>query len=288
MLEKTYYFLIKLVKTAISLLRIVLFSKKTRLPDCKTSESCVILGNGPSLKDTISGHFDFLQKQDLIAVNFFVNSEFYEKLQPQYYMLTAVDFWLQKVDDEREKNRMILFHNIAQKTTWNLVLCIPHIAKQAHHWQDILLPNTHLKIVYINQTVVEGFPSINHILYKKNLGMPRPHNVLVPSLMFAVNSGYKKIYLVGADHSWLPTIRVTDDNEAVLVQQHFYDKHKVQEKPMKTLIIGEKRPLHMILHKLMLAFRGYFEIDAYSKKRGVEIVNATPDSFIDAFKRVKL
>src|SRR5690554_1735942 len=113
MLEKTYYFLIKLVKTAISLLRIVLFSKKTRLPDCKTSESCVILGNGPSLKDTISGHFDFLQKQDLIAVNFFVNSEFYEKLQPQYYMLTAVDFWLQKVDDEREKNRMILFHNIA-------------------------------------------------------------------------------------------------------------------------------------------------------------------------------
>ena len=40
-----------------------------------------------------------------------------------------------------------------------------------------------------------------------------PHNVLIPSIAIGLRLPFKKIYLAGADHSWLPEITVTDDNE---------------------------------------------------------------------------
>jgi hypothetical protein len=33
---------------------------------------------------------------------------------------------------------------------------------------------------------------------------------------------------------------------------------------------------------------GYFTIQEYSEKNGAEIINLTPDSFIDAFKKMSI
>jgi hypothetical protein len=47
-------------------------------------------------------------------------------------------------------------------------------------------------------------------------------------------------------------------------------------------------PLHQILQSLYIAFRSYFDIADYAKTKGIDILNITPDSFIDAFPRLRL
>lgn len=271
-----------------SILRVLVFSRKVSLPKRDGSNDCVILGNGPSLTDSLLHHSDFLRDKDLIVVNFFANSPEYEQLKPKYYMLNPIEYWLDEVSEKWEKMKAVLFENILTKTTWNIYLFIPVAAKKYSKWKKVLKENENFTFVYFNQTPFEGFPSINKLFFKWNLGMPRPHNVLLPSLMVAINMRFERIYLLGADHSWLNSIHVTDNNEAVLSFQHFYDTKKLEKQTMKTIKPGEVRPLHMILHKFMLTFKGYFEVEEYSKKLNSKIYNATPGSYIDAFERIKL
>ena len=121
---------------------------------------------------------------------------------------------------------------------------------------------------------------------KKGWGIPRPHNVLIPAILNIINTGYKKIYLIGADHSWLPLISVNDQNIALVNQQHFYDESENNSEFMHR----ESRPrrLHEVLEKLMFAFRSYFDLKDYANSRDVKIYNCTPGSFIDAFERKNL
>jgi hypothetical protein len=115
--------------------------------------------------------------------------------------------------------------------------------------------------------------------------MPRPHNVLIPSIMIALSLGFKKIFLFGADHSWLKDIWVDEENNVLLQQKHFYDIDKAKPRHMDYLGKG-KRKMHEVLIKFYHSFKGYFEIDAYGKNQGKTIYNCTPGSYIDAFDRL--
>jgi hypothetical protein len=76
-------------------------------------------------------------------------------------------------------------------------------------------------------------------------------------------------------------------NRVLIRQKHFYDENTAKPRPMSRAGVGERK-LHEILIKFVHAFSGYHEINEYAKSRGVEILNATPGSFIDAFKRINL
>jgi len=270
-----------------SICKIILLSRKVSLP-AKGNNRCILLGNGPSLTDIYEGNKDVFHSSDLIVLNYFANTDLYTEMKPQYYVLNPIEFWVKNVNENQKKNRLILFNNIVEKTTWDIILFVPIAGRKSPFIKDILSKNKHLTIRYFNQTPVEGLTSFNHFFFKKNLGMPRPHNSLIPCLMIAINMGYKEMYLTGAEHSWLKTIWVTDNNEALLTQKHFYDKDTATAKAMNSSKVGEKRPLHMILHKFMLAFKGYFEIEDYSNYMKCKVYNATPDSYIDAFERKRL
>ncbi|MBN2729145.1 MAG: hypothetical protein JXR53_07960 [Bacteroidales bacterium] len=224
---------------------------------------------------------------DLIVLNLFANTDLYIEMKPRYYVLNPVEFWSENIDEERHLDRLTLFKNIVEKTTWNIILFVPIVARKSPFLKDILSKNKNLNVHFFNQTPVEGITGLNHFFFKTNAGMPRPHNSLIPCLILAINMRYNEIFLTGAEHSWLKTIWVSDENEALLTQKHFYDKDTAKSSAMKTKI-GDKRPLHMILHKFMLAFKGYFEIESYSKYMKCKIYNTTPRSYIDAFERKKL
>ena len=98
---------------------------------------------------------------------------------------------------------------------------------------------------------------------------------------------FKKIYLAGADHSWLPEITVTEDNVVLMHQKHFYDQNKSQADTVKQENLNSAR-LHTILYHMHVAFKSYFILEAYARRLGKEIINVTPGSYIDAFKRMKL
>jgi len=100
-------------------------------------------------------------------------------------------------------------------------------------WQPLLAGNPHIKLYVYNTTPIEGFQVFCNWIFRKGWGVPRPHNVLIPSIAMGLRLPFKKIYLAGADHSWLPEITVTDDNVVLMHQKHFYDQNKSQAETVK-------------------------------------------------------
>jgi hypothetical protein len=281
-------FIWRLFQSIISIFRIVLFSKKTKLINVlKTSTDCIIIGNGPSLKNTIVNHRNFFAEKQLLAVNHFAISEYYEQLKPEFYLAIAHDLYYDDVNPEFIEASNRLFNTMAEKTSWEITLFMPFEAKKYLRWQTILNKNKNIQIKYINLTPADGFNSLTHWLFKKNLAMPRPHNVMIPSLIIGINLDFKTIYLVGAEHSWLKDITVNDNNQALIHNKHFYDTNTSKAKAFDKKGKGA-RNLPEILFTLMTTFNSYFVIKNYAEKQSVRIINCTEGSYIDAFERKKL
>jgi len=280
-------FLASLFNSIASFGKILLLSKfGVHFPEGETKE-LVILGNGPSLNNSLETQMDFLEGKTLLCVNFFPTTAYYEKLKPSIFVSIAPDLWLPDVDQKFIDQRIRLFDALVEKTNWDLDFYFPWSARSVSTWRDKLAENKNIKVHYLNTTPVTGLRSVSEFFFRKSLGMPRPHNVMIPSLFTGIQMRFKTIYLLGADHSWLREISVNDDNVALINQKHFYDE--TSSKP-DTLDKSGKgaRKLHEILFKLMNAFASYFVIKDYAESQGCRILNATPNSFIDAFDRIKL
>jgi hypothetical protein len=127
--------------------------------------------------------------------------------------------------------------------------------------------------------------------------MPRPHNVLIPSLILSINMKFSNIYVCGADHSWLKEIYVDNENEVLLSQKHFYDKQAQKQSDYRDMAVPQpmyhggsnnKRKLHEVLEKFYYTFRSYWKIKSLAESQAVKIYNITPISYIDAFDRLDI
>ena len=107
---------------------------------------------------------------------------------------------------------------------------------------------------------------------------------MIPCLSLCLQPNIKNILLLGVGHNWLKDLTVTQNNEVLLNQKHFYDKDKSKAKPLDKKGKGS-RNLYEVLNKFTLAFYGYFIIKEYAESMEVKIYNGTEDSFIDAFER---
>ncbi len=284
-----YNFLERLLLSTLTLLKVAVMSRRATFQRLisRGGDSCVILANGPSLNESVGAHGDFLRGKDLLAVNLFANTSFYTEIKPSIYVINAPELWGRDVMQSCKDTAHEVFTNIVEKTSWPMTLCVPSFVKINKQWRRWMESTGHIKVGFYNTTPVEGFGWLNRLLYRWNCGMPRPHNVLVPSLMVTIAAGYKEIFLMGVDHSWLKDLWVTENNEVLLTQKHFYDEKTAQPLPMNKKGVGQRR-LDEILHKFMLSFRAYFDIDEYAVRCGARIVNLTPGSYIDAFERRKL
>lgn len=281
----------KLQNTLLSFLRILFFSKFNgkKSDIVNKGESVVILGNGPSLNTSIELYKSELQKRKTLAVNLMVCSPLFDELKPSYYTLLAPQFF--KNDEDLTeiyiKNNIQLFENLKIKTSWNMVLFVPAIFKSSTRLKQLLSENKFIQVHYFNVTPIEGFDSFCDWCFAKGIGMPRPHNVLIPAIMNCIHVGFKEIYILGADHSWLKEISVDENNIALVNQKHFYDENESRPEKMQDYI---KRPrhLHEIIHKFYLSFKGYWEIKRFAEKKNITIINSSEFSMIDAFERRKL
>lgn len=288
-MEKFQSFLSNLGKTVVSFIRIILLSSwNIRFSIKRKSEECIILGNGPSLSDSLQNHPSFLQNKSLFCVNYFSITEYYEKIKPGFYIVNAPEIWSEDLEERRQTQFNRIFEEISLKTTWELILFLPAFSKKTRIFRDVIKPilaeNNNIGLSFYNPTPVEGFKWIKHSLFRLNLGVPRPHNVLIPGIVIALNLGFKKIFLLGADHSWLKEISVDENNTVLINQKHFYNLESSKAKAMLNKS-GSHRKLHELLMKLVYSFEGYFILKEYADRLGASVVNATPESFIDAFER---
>lgn len=278
-------FLKKCSDTLISLGKVVLRSKAgTRLP-AATSDTCVILGNGPSLQQSMDAHPDFFKSHDLLCVNSFSVTKEYTELKPSYYVMLDPGLWLG--DHETAKKT---FECIRTTTSWPLTLYIPVSASDQGIFKELARANPNIRVVFFNYTVYKGFQNLGYWLFRRNLAMPQSQNVLVASLFLAVNMRYKNVYLFGADHTWHQNLHVDDNNMLCLKDVHFYEQEeKASYRPFyKGAHLTETFTMHEILATFSKVFIGYFVLNEYAKSRGCTIYNASDVSFIDAFKRIKI
>ncbi len=270
-------------QSLLSVVKVLLQSKwSTRLPaSFSNPDELLVLANGPSLNHTVQTASAFIQGKTLLAVNFCVTSTLFERLRPEIYLIADPLFWIVP------EKRVSLFGTLAEKTTWPMSLFVPVRAMKNKEWQPLLAHNPHISLYFYNTTPVDGFQGFCNRVFSKGWGVPRPHNVLIPAIAVGLRLPFRKIYLAGADHSWLPEISVTDENVVLMHQKHFYDQGTSRAQTVLKENLHTQR-LHNILYHMYVAFKSYFVLEAYARKLGKEVINITPGSYIDAFKRMKV
>lgn len=234
-----------------------------------------IMGNGPSLRTNLDNNLELLERSDTLAVNFAANTPEFRILRPKYYVLADPHFF-RNVSD---KNVAALSESL-KAMDWPMTLFVPAKSRRS---AARMIGNPMVSVEGFNFLAAEGWKWLEQFMFRLRLGMPRPRNVLIPSIMIGIWLGYKKIYILGADHSWLKTLDVDSDNRVVSVQPHFYkeDSHEVERINRTYLDLK----LHQVLESMTIAFASYHKINAYASRCGITIINATPGSFIDAFPR---
>lgn len=269
------------LQTIKGIAKILLLSRRCTVQRLPRQHPLIILANGPSLNDTLQNHSQTLQQADLLAVNFGAISPHFHVLRPKYYVLADPLFFSENVtSDNMEKLRRAM-----AAVCWPIILFVPTRTKNRSILPEIR-NNPNIAIQRFNAVGVEGFGWFRNLAYRLNLGMPRPRNVLIPSIMCGMAAGYSKIIITGADHSWMQTIAVDDQNRIVSVQPHFYKDTATEQQRVNTEYAGYR--LHQIVYSFYIAFRAYHLIAEYARHRGIQILNATPQSFIDAFPRTTL
>ena len=264
----------QLGKTLKSLCKMLLSSRPASLrPRPQDGREIYILGNGPSLKTALQEQQVRLAASDCLAVNFFANSPAFSEIKPRYYILIDPHFFT-----PGNANGDSLWRNLAE-ADWDITLIIP-VGKKP------LKTSSRMTVKTINAIGLEGYQWFTNMAYTRRWGMPRPRNVLIAAIMAAAWAGYKRLVILGADHSWTATLSVADDNTVLSVQPHFY-KEAASEQARQAQVYKDIR-LHTILESFAIAFRAYHDIQRWAQHSGVQIVNATPGSFIDAFQRQPL
>ena len=268
----------KLGATLASFIKIPIMSRRPSPKSRDRKDTIIIMGNGPSLRDATEQDRDVLMAYPRLAVNLSALTPDFRDLRPDYYILADIAFFLKE-----KTGKVPQLWEALRSVDWQMTLFLPATARKMPEVKS--LP-ANITLKFYNLTPAEGFRCVMHPLYDSGLAMPRPRNVLIPSIISSMREGFKKIVLIGADHNWSKTLWVTERNRVVSVQPHFYKDDDAELRRAEEIF--KNVHIHDVYENYAIAFRSYFNVKAYADRRGVEILNATPGSFIDAFPRIRL
>ena len=244
----------------------------------------VIIGNGPSLKHFLTKHGSFLEGKALFCVNAFAISDYFSELKPQFYVFADCFYW-SKEGAQATESIQNTYRSLKEKVTWEIVLLFPVGARDWNFAKDLPQQNPYIRIAYFNNCLDES--SLKFEKYKSNLAMPLSQTVTVAALFLSLNLGFKRNYLVGVDMSLHVNVFVNEENVVCNREQHFYDKGEANVKPFINTL-QETIKMDLLFYRLSLMFKGFLEMEEYSKFLGAKVYNLSKDSFIDAFERVNL
>lgn len=268
----------KLGATLASFIKIPIMSRRPSPKSRDRKDTIIIMGNGPSLRDAMEQDRDVLMAYPRLAVNLSALTPDFRDLRPDYYILADIAFFLKE-----KTGKVPQLWEALRSVDWQMTLFLPATARKMPEVKS--LP-ANITLKFYNLTPAEGFRCVMHPLYDSGLAMPRPRNVLIPSIISSMREGFRKIVLIGADHNWSKTLWVTERNRVVSVQPHFYKDDYAELRRAEEIF--KNVHIHDVYENYAIAFRSYFNVKAYADRRGVEILNATPGSFIDAFPRIRL
>lgn len=260
-----------------SLARLLIFASPltairfSKYKDNNNRRTCIVLGNGPSLNEALRNKE--VEKGDYFALNMFVLSEYFVVLKPSFYFLVDGAFF--NPYDSREKELSEKIVDSLSKVYWKMVLIVPN--RIDYHSFAKRLNNPNITVLRTNTNDFLGYKTIRNFIYKINMGAPPCQTVMITALFSAINLGYKKIFLYGADHSWTKDLTVNDNNIVCYGDRHVYSTG--------LSVIEKKINIATMLDRFSRMFKSHYVIREYADSQNVSIINKTKGSFVDAYER---
>ena len=236
-----------------------------------------VLGNGPSLNDSLK----LINKtDDVIMVNFAMLTDLFFELKPRYLCLADPILFEKTEDEDLEKKKKESIERLKQ-VDWGLTIVTPVGANTAHFQAN----SAYVSFACVNSVPLDySIKSWRWSLYKRNFSMPSLRNVVVLGIFISLQKGYRTVYLHGVDSDSYKNICINQRNEMVLREFHYYgtsDRNMNEEKhhgfPTGSLYKRLKCEVTM--------FRSYVDLAGYADYLGLRVINASPNSMIDAFER---
>lgn len=255
-------------------------------PDMHPSKRMLILGNGPSLSEQMPKLIEqkVWEQGDLLAVNFFATSEEFSVLKPKYYVLSDPQFFRQAGRSERVE---AMYKALAERVTWPMTLYVQYYNPEKFDYAAAVGHNPNIRIVRFHTTLFRGFRSVEFWCYRRGLGSGNFGTVVQNGEFIAMLLGYRTIELYGVDHTLLEGLMVDDNNRLCRTQSHYYDAEPASPKPIFVNATTPPRPYTMYTYLAETAelFRGHEVLAEYAREQGVQIINCTRGSMIDAYHR---
>lgn len=281
-LKKCYEIIGEFGESIISILGVLIFSKfnansyfRAEKKKREEGDVCYVLCNGPSLQNFLN--MGDIPSKNLFVVNFFGNSEAFMKIKPDNYFVLD-NILIGRATQQRMARSVEavnrLYENLSS-VTWAMNFFFPSDGDKK--LLDKLKGNNNITICIYNKTPVSGLKGLSHFLYRKNLGMPRPQNISNAAIFCAINSGYKKIYLYGVEHSWQKAFDVDPETHRIFANDgHFYQKDNIR--------YYNRGDYCKVLLNHHLAFKSHFMLREYADSLNTKIINRTATSFIEAYE----
>jgi len=169
--------------------------------------------------------------------------------------------------------------SVLEQVRWNLTIICP-LGKK------LPIQNGSIGYRWINERVLSEnvFPRIKHWAYDRNYANTGAQNVVLGALYFFVASNYKKIYVAGVDFSDFKNLYVDEDNRIYVDSTHSYgsDRYYFDEMPEYGV-----KSFQQILRAYQKMFEQSEEVRQYADYKGIEVVNLSVLSYIDAFPKEK-
>ena len=245
-----------------------------------------ILGTAISLKKDIAQKINELKEEKVFVMNQFVFSDLFIKIKPQYYVLADPIYWSNNFSEKEQEIIYNVINGLIENVSWNIYLFIPFTAFKSKRMEE-LNTNSFIKIIKYSPFSLNGFRFFRNWIYKHNIGMPPPQTVLNAAVFLALNSGYKNINILGADHTWIKQLSVGYDNLIYYEDNHFYDKEKAQK---VAFVDGDNKDwtIEMWLMSMIKMFRSHYILKDYAHNLGAGIYNLTSDTLLDVYERKML
>lgn len=263
----------------------------TTLPKIEpTNESIILVGSGPSLKETLDKSISEFANHDVMVCNYFATTDYYDEIKPKYYILADPMFY--SPNDKEIKAVENLKKLLVERTKWSITLIMPS------EWEESDIArigdkSSNINVIFFNSNIklLEGLEKFK--AWDSNLISPPRQTVLNVALYISLYWGYKTTYLVGVDTSFLEDIRVDQRNNALFsLDKHFYDNkdiyidNRYYDEKYGRILTGRK--LYEFIFNIGKMIKGYHELKEYADYKGLKVYNASEYSWIDCFERKKL
>jgi hypothetical protein len=247
-----------------------------------------IVLNGPSLSKDLH---KFEKGHAVLCCNHFIDSKFYKKIQPDFYLFQDQYFCSPNVRGEYISKRDATFELILKTKLINDIV-VPD--KRFHRklldldcrFSDKQFHYINAKSRIFNQDIFKIFKpksSLSKLLMKAGVLTPSLDNAIIGGVLFGLKNEFKEIRLYGASLSYFKGLEI--DNDQRLVNIIKYSDHEISRLVYHGKVGFKPQTISGELAHWARVFKMLELCNYFSTIHGVKVINYSDETYIDAFPR---